>query len=70
MSLEKRKHMVNVNNQLVTMDQKMIFFCFVNADSNCADKVIFIICPTLQLILVLGSNVSATPIGQMGLKMG
>ena len=30
------------------------FFCFVNADSNCADKVIFIICPTIQLILVLG----------------
>ena len=22
------------------------FFCFVNADSNCADKVSFVICPT------------------------
>ena len=51
-------------------DSEDDFFCFVNADSNCADKVIFIICPTIQLILVLGSNVSATPIGQMGLKMG
>ena len=23
------------------------FFCFVNADSNCADKVIFFVCPTI-----------------------
>merc|ERR1719148_211206 len=33
--------MVNANTQLATMDQKIIFFCFVNADSNCADKTIY-----------------------------
>merc|ERR1712179_170100 len=32
--------MVNVNTQLATMDQKMIF-SVLNADSNCADKALY-----------------------------
>ena len=29
------------------------FFCFVNADSNCKDKVIIVIYPAIQCILLL-----------------
>ena len=29
------------------------FFCFVNADSSCADKVIFFVCPTGKCTLFI-----------------